>query len=96
MRMRWAVAALLLGLPTLVPAGWAQLAPSPDAPPVSNAPDTSDLDVPVATIKRNVNLVDVLFTVKDKSGELVPHLSKDDCTISEDKTPQTLKSFTAE
>ena len=94
--MRWAVAALLLGLPTLVPAGWAQLAPSPDAPPVSNAPDTSDMDVPVATIKRNVNLVDVLFTVKDKSGELVPHLSKDDCTISEDKTPQTLKSFTAE
>jgi len=54
------------------------------------------MDVPVATIKRNVNLVDVLFTVKDKSGELVPHLSKDDCTISEDKTPQTLKSFTAE
>jgi VWFA-related protein len=50
----------------------------------------------VATFKLNVNLVDVFFTVTDKSGSLVPHLSKDDCTISEDKTPQTLKSFAAE
>ena len=94
--MRWGVAAFLLGLPALVPAGWAQLAPSPDAPPVSTAPETVADDAPVATLKMNVNLVDVLFTVKDKSGSLVPHLNKDDCTISEDKTPQTLKSFVAE
>jgi VWFA-related protein len=87
---------LLLGLPALVPAGWAQLAPSPDAPPVSTAPDTSAEDVPVATLKLNVSLVDLFFTVKDKSGSLVPHLTKDDCTVSEDKTPQTLKSFVAE
>jgi VWFA-related protein len=94
--MRWGVAALLLGVPMLVPAGWSQLAPSPDAPPVSTAPDTAAEDVPAATLKMNVNLVDVLFTVKDKSGSLVPHLTKDECTISEDKTPQTLKSFVAE
>jgi VWFA-related protein len=96
MNMRFGVAALLLGLPALVPAGWAQLAPSPDAPPVSTAPDTTPIEEPMATLKMNVNLVDVLFTVKDKSGSLVPHLNKDDCTISEDKTPQTLKSFVAE
>ncbi len=94
--MRWGIAALLIGLPAGVPAGWAQLAPSPDAPPVSTAPDTTADYQPVATLKMNVNLVDVLFTVKDKSGELVPHLTKDDCTISEDKVPQTLKSFVAE
>jgi VWFA-related protein len=41
-------------------------------------------------------LVDVVFTVKDKSGSLVPHLGKNDCTISEDKVPQTLKNFAAE
>jgi VWFA-related protein len=86
---------LLLGLPALVPA-WAQLAPSPDAPPVSNAPGPAPEDVPVATLKLNVSLVDVIFTVKDKAGSLVPHLTKNDCTISEDKVPQTLKSFVAE
>jgi VWFA-related protein len=83
-------------MPVLVPVGWAQLAPSPDAPPVSTAPDTTADEAPVATLKMNVNLVDVLFTVKDKSDSLVPHLTKNDCTVSEDKTPQTLKSFVAE
>jgi VWFA-related protein len=87
---------LLFGLPVLVPAGWAQLAPSPDAPPVSTAPEQAVEDVPVTTLKLSVNLVDVFFTVKDKAGNLVPHLNKDDCTISEDKQPQTLKSFVAE
>jgi VWFA-related protein len=47
-------------------------------------------------LKLNVNLVDVFFTVKDKGGNLVPHLTKDDCTITEDKAPQKLKSFVAE
>ena len=79
-----------------LPAGWAQLAPSPDAPPVSTAPAPAPEDEPVATLKLNVNLVDVVFTVKDKAGNLVPHLTKDDCTVSEDKVPQTLKSFVAE
>ncbi len=87
---------MLLGLPVLATPGWAQLAPSPDEPPVSTAPDTTAEEQPVETLKLNVNLVDVLFTVKDKSGNLVPHLTKDDCTISEDKVPQTLKSFVAE
>ena len=50
----------------------------------------------MATFKLNVNLVDVFFTVKDKQGGLVPHLTRDDCSITEDKQPQTLKSFVAE
>jgi VWFA-related protein len=95
MRNRWGVAVLLIGLPLLVPAGWAQLAPSPDAPPVSTAPAAPE-EEPVATLKLSVSLVDVVFTVKDKSGSLVPHLGKDDCTVSEDKAPQTLKNFAAE
>jgi VWFA-related protein len=101
MKTRLGIAGLLLGLPVLgLPglsaAGWAQLAPSPDAPPVSHAPAPVAEDIPTATFKVNVNLVDVFFTVKDKQGNLVPHLTKDDCTISEDKAPQTLKSFVAE
>ena len=86
---------MLLGLPALVPA-WAQLAPSPDAPPVSTAPASAPVEQPVATLKMNVNLVDVVFIVKDKAGRLVPHLNKDDCTVAEDKVPQTLKNFMAE
>jgi VWFA-related protein len=96
MRPRLGIAALLLGLTGLVPAAWAQLAPSPDAPPVSTAPAQPPEEMPVATIKMNVNLVDVVFNVKDKAGNLVPHLTKDECTISEDKQPQTLKNFAAE
>lgn len=96
MRMRWGVAALLLGLPALSVTGWAQLAPSPDAPPVSTAPGPSPEEESVATFKVNVNLVNVFFTVKGKDGALIPHLSKDDCTVSEDKEPQKIKNFVAE
>lgn len=96
MRSRWGVAALVLSLPMLIPAARGQLAPSPDAPPVSNAPDTSPPEESVATLKLNVNLVDLFFTVKDKAGNLVPHLSQNDCTVLEDKVPQKLKSFVAE
>src|SRR5271157_6503310 len=96
MRVGLGIAAFLFSLPGLSTAGWAQLAPSPDAPPVSTAPAPSPEEESVATFKLNVNLVDVFFTVKDKQGNLVPHLTKDDCTINEDKEPQKLKSFVAE
>ena len=64
--------------------------------PVSHAPAAPEDDQSVATFKLQVNLVDVFFTVKDKNGNLVPHLSKNDCTVFEDKQPQTFKSFVAE
>ena len=87
---------MLLALPVLSAAAWGQLAPSPDAPPVSHAPAPAPEEESVATFKVNVNLVDVVFSVKDKQGQLVPHLTKNDCTVLEDKVPQTLKSFNAE
>jgi VWFA-related protein len=96
MRLRCGVAALLLALSGLSAGAWGQLAPSPDAPPVSTAPAQTEDEQSVATFKLNVNLVDVFFTVKDKQGGLVPHLTRDDCSITEDKQPQTLKSFVAE
>jgi VWFA-related protein len=90
------LASLLLSLPLAAPGAWAQLAPSPDAPPVSHAPAQAEDDQPVATFKLQVSLVDLFFTVKDKSGQLVPHLNKDNCTIEEDKQPQKWRNFTAE
>ena len=75
----------------------AQLAPSPDASPVSKAPaPKEDEEEAVATFKVDVNLVNLYFTVKDKSGMLIPHLTKDDCNVLEDKEPQKLKNFQAE
>ena len=73
----------------------AQLAPSPDAPPVSTAPAPSQEERAVATLKLNVNLVDLFFTVKDKSDELVPHLTRTTAPCSKTGA-QTLKSFVAE
>jgi len=96
MRLRTSVAAVLVGLAAVPAAGGAQLAPSPDAPPVSSAPAAPPEDASVATFKQTVNLVDLFFTVRDKNGNLVPHLSKDMCTVLEDKVPQTLNSFVAE
>jgi VWFA-related protein len=78
--------------------GVAQVAPSPDAPPQGPAgdPNQDQADQPVATLKVNVNLVSLYFTVHDKHGALIPHLTKDDFTILEDKTPQKIKNFAAE
>jgi VWFA-related protein len=96
MRIPLFAAALLLTLPVFPLPARGQLAPSPDAPPVSNAPDAPPEDQSVATFKIEVNLVDLFFTVKDKSGNLVPHLTQNDCSVAEDKAPQTLKHFVAE
>src|SRR5208337_3891016 len=93
---RSGIAAFLVGLTVLSVAGWGQLAPSPDASPVSSAPAPPPDETPVATFKQTVNLVDLFFTVKDSKGNLVPHLNQQNCSVLEDKTPQTLKSFVAE
>lgn len=96
MRVQPLAFALFLSLPVFSVTAWAQLAPSPDAPPVSNAPAAPPEDQSVATFKIEVNLVNLFFTAKDKNGNLVPHLTKNDCSVEEDKVPQTLKNFVAE
>ena len=89
----WA-AALLFAAPALR----AQDAPSPDAPPpMSNAPAQQEErhGNPAETIKVNVNLVNVYFSVRDKNG-FVTGLDKSSCQVAEDKNPQTIKRLTAE
>ena len=49
----------------------------------------------MTTLKVNVNLVNLFFTVKDRDGALIPHLGASNCSVEEDKTPQTLKHFQA-
>jgi VWFA-related protein len=45
-------------------------------------------------IIREVNLVDILFTVLDRHNRLVPDLDKDDFKIWDDKNPQSIRFFT--
>jgi len=49
-----------------------------------------------ATLKVEVNLVNILFTVRDKKGGLVGNLNKDDFKIFEDGKEQQLKYFNRE
>jgi len=49
----------------------------------------------VPTFRKNVTLVNVLFTVKDKHGALIPNLPKDEFQLFEEGKPQTIKYFSA-
>ena len=84
---------LFCGAPVL----YAQDAPSPmGPPPASNAPppDTEALATG-QTLRVRVNLVNTYFSARDKGGFLTG-LHKDDCEITENKEPQTIKNFTQE
>jgi VWFA-related protein len=48
------------------------------------------------TFTSNVNVVNVFFNVKDKHGNLIPNLKKEDFQILEDGKPQNIKYFSAE
>jgi VWFA-related protein len=54
------------------------------------------IDDSIPSIKVDVNVVNVLASVRDKKGTLMPHLEKQDFTILEDGKPQTIKYFTRE
>ncbi len=64
------------------------LAPAPRAQ--SQKPAEPE-DIP--SIKVDVDLVNVLVSVRNKAGGLVGNLSKDDFTLVEDGKPQTIKYF---
>src|SRR4051812_39826674 len=94
MRTGVGILSLIFGLPACAAATWGQLAPSPDAAPSSNAPAPPP-EMPHATFRQTVDLVDLYFTVK-KGRELVPHLNENNCSVLDDGVPQTIKSFVAE
>jgi len=86
------LAALLAGSSSL----YAQDAPSPDGPPpASTAPAQQERNADTQTLKVDVNLVDIYFSVRDKGG-FITSLRKDDCGLFEDGKEQTIKNFTQE
>jgi VWFA-related protein len=89
------LAAALLSL-TLLPAAFAQEAPSPGGPPpATGAPAVPQNDTDAPTLNVNVNLVNLYFSARDKDG-FITNLVKNDCMLAEDKVPQTIKNFTQE
>jgi VWFA-related protein len=75
----------------------AQEAPSPSGPPPASdaPPPTPQNDTDAPTLNVNVNLVNLYFSARDKDG-FITNLVKNDCAITEDKVPQTIKNFTQE
>jgi len=74
----------------------AQEAPSPGGPPPASSAEAQPVDTgDTQTLKVNVNLVNLLFSVRDKNG-YITNLHKEDCQILEDKAEQKIKNFTQE
>jgi VWFA-related protein len=81
---------------------------NPDTGPQTNSDDAGpsmrdrtkqsaqNTDNPVETLKVNVDVVNLLFNVKDKKGQLLPNLVKDQFEVAEDGKPQAIKYFKAE
>src|SRR5437588_1403332 len=65
-----------------------QQAPAPAQPPNQQAPEQSG-----QTFKREVNLVDVLFTVLNRRNKLVPDLDEKDFKVLADGKPQEIRYF---
>ncbi len=68
----------------------------PAQPPKHSGTPQSPASAAISTLRVSVNLVDLFFVVHDKSGKLVPNLTRADCNVFEDDAPQKLKSFTAQ
>jgi VWFA-related protein len=83
--------AIVLGL--LIAPGGALLAQNP---PSTGTPRNAPSDELPAPIKVDVDVVNVLASVRDKRGGLVGNLEKNDFTILEDGKQQTIKYFARE
>src|SRR5215469_16179030 len=57
---------------------------------------TKDQQGDLPTFRKNVNIVNVYFTVKDHHGGLIPNLNKEEFDVLEDGKQQTIKYFNAE
>src|SRR5438552_2458858 len=64
-------------------------------PQASSSGKPQDQDQP-ETFKVDVGLVNIFFNVKDKHGEIVTGLKKEDFELAEDGQKQTIKYFAAE
>jgi VWFA-related protein len=65
-------------------------------PPAARAAQEQQQDDQTTTIRTDVRVVNLFFSVRDKKGGLVPNLTKEDFVVLEEDQPQTIKYFSAE
>jgi VWFA-related protein len=73
--------------------------PAPQNTPQDKSQGTKNQDQdqePITTLRRDVNVVNLFFNVRDKHSALIPDLTKADFELYEDGKPQTIKYFTKE
>jgi VWFA-related protein len=80
---------LLSGLTLSAQSQPAQSQPAP-------SPASASSTMPATTISIDVKVVNLPVTVRDKHGQVVRDLTKDDFTLQEDGRPQTIKYFSQE
>jgi VWFA-related protein len=67
---------------------------NPDQSPQTKQQDEDQ--EPVTTLRKDVNVVNIFFNVKDKHAAIIPDLTKADFELFEDGKPQTIKYFSKE
>jgi VWFA-related protein len=71
--------------------------PTPEPPPTGAQGQNEPVDIgEQTTFKVSVDVVNILFNVKDKRGALIPELRKEDFALTEDGAKQTIKFFASE
>jgi Ca-activated chloride channel family protein len=89
-RPAWVTAGLLLAITALCFAAASAQTGRPSTPPRTRKGSVSSSR---QVIKVPVNLVNVLFTVTNKKGRLIPDLTRDDFRVYEDGAPQRIADF---
>src|SRR5450432_2483669 len=69
---------------------------SSDQSSPSQVDATQKAGSPATTLSVQVNVVNVLATVRDKHGKIVPNLTQSDFVLIEDGRPQNIRYFTKE
>lgn len=70
--------------------------PATNTTPAADQPANSDDDVPLTTITKRVDEVNVVFTVTDKRGKFVKDLKQNDFQVVDDAKPGQIRSFRSE
>jgi VWFA-related protein len=95
-------AILFAAIAIFVPGAVAQSTSNPKGSPSSHQSSSDQSDsgpktgAPVTTMSVQVNVVNVLATVRDKHGKIVPNLAQSDFALTEDGRPQTIHYFAKE
>jgi VWFA-related protein len=73
----------------VAPAALAQTASAPGSTPQAAVP----ANTPTTTVHVDVKVVTMAVTVRDKHGAIVPNMTKDEFSLTDDTHPQTIKYF---